>query len=100
MTSVHHLADLDGAPHANVFPQSEPKTIRLRLAAGDGVDPHQHPGREIVFYLVEGAIELQVGSETYDLVAGNIVRFDGDQDIAPTATEDSTAVIVLAEERE
>jgi quercetin dioxygenase-like cupin family protein len=98
MTTVHHLPDLDGAPHANAFPESEPKTIRLTLAAGDGVDPHRHPGREIVFYLVEGAIELQVGSETYDLEAGDIARFDGDQDIAPTATEDSTAVIVLAEE--
>jgi hypothetical protein len=33
MATLHHLSDLDGTPHANVFPDAEPKTIRLTLDA-------------------------------------------------------------------
>lgn len=37
-----------GHPHANVFPDAEPKTIRVTLAAGESVPAHAHPDREIV----------------------------------------------------
>jgi quercetin dioxygenase-like cupin family protein len=96
MTTTHNLDELEGQPHANVFPDAEPKTIKLTLDAGGEVAPHSHPGREIVLYLVEGRIELQVGEETHELTAGAVARFDGDQDIAPQAIEASTALLVLA----
>jgi quercetin dioxygenase-like cupin family protein len=96
MTEVNNLDELDGQPHANVFPDAEPKTVRLSLDAGDEVATHSHPDREIVFYLVDGAIELGLDGETHELTAGDVARFDGDQDIAPSAIEDSTALIVLA----
>jgi quercetin dioxygenase-like cupin family protein len=96
MTTTHNLDELEGQPHANVFPDAEPKTVRLTLDAGGAVAPHSHPGREIVLYLVEGRIELQVGEETHELTAGAVARFDGDQEIAPRAIEASTALIVLA----
>nr|WP_274326158.1 cupin domain-containing protein [Halosimplex aquaticum] len=91
------LDDLDGEPHANAFPDAEPKTIRLTLAAGEAVPAHDHPDREIVLYLVEGEIELTLGEETHEVTAGDVARFDGDQDVSPKATEDSTALLVLAE---
>jgi quercetin dioxygenase-like cupin family protein len=96
MTTICTLNELEGQPHANVFPEAEPKTIRLTLSEGEAVPAHAHPDREIVLYLVEGAIELQLGDETHDLTAGDVVRFDGDQEIAPHAVRDSTALIVLA----
>jgi quercetin dioxygenase-like cupin family protein len=96
MTSIRTLTDLDGQPHANVFPDSEPKTIRLTLPEGEEVAPHSHPGRDIVFYLIEGTVELQLGDTTHEVTAGDIARFDGDQKISPHAVEDSTALIVLA----
>lgn len=96
MTTIHTLSDLDGTPHANVFPDAEPKTIRLTLDAGEEVAPHSHPDREIVFYLVEGAIELQLGDDLHELAAGDVARFDGDQEVSPRAVEDTTALIVLA----
>lgn len=98
MTSVHSLADLDGQPHANVFPGNEPKTIRLTLADDEEVAPHSHPGRDVVFYLIDGAIELQLGDEYRELSTGDVARFDGDQEISPRALEDTTALIVLAEQ--
>ena len=100
MTTIRELGELEGQPHANVFPEAEPKTIRLALPGGEGVAPHSHPGRDIVFHLLEGVIELQLGEETYELTAGDIARFDGDQDISPHAVEDSTALIVLARRSE
>ncbi|MFC6614797.1 cupin domain-containing protein [Halopenitus salinus] len=100
MASVEPLAELSGEPHANVFPGSEPTTIRLRLDAGERVEPHDHPDRHVVVYLIEGEIEMHLGSETYDLDAGDAVRFDGDQAISPVATADSTALVLLAEKTE
>jgi len=97
MTTIETLDELDGEPHANVFPDAEPKTIRLTLAAGDEVPAHSHPDRDIVFYLVEGEIALTLGEETHEVTAGEIARFEGEQDISPRATADSVALIVLAE---
>ena len=97
MTELRTLAELDGAPHANVFPDEEPKTIRLTLEAGESVTEHSHPGRDIVLYLLEGRIELTLDDETRDVSAGDIARFAGELDISPSAVDDSVALIVLAE---
>jgi len=96
MTTVRTLTELEGEPHANVFPSDEPKTIRLTLADGEEVPSHTHPGRDVVFYLLEGAVELHLGEETYELTADDIARFEGEREISPRALEDSTALIVLA----
>jgi quercetin dioxygenase-like cupin family protein len=95
VTTIRALDDLEGEPHANAFPDEEPKTIRLTLGVGEAVPPHDHPDREIVLYLVEGEIELRLGEETHDLAAGDVARFDGDRTVSPRAVEDSTALIVL-----
>ncbi|UIP00440.1 cupin domain-containing protein [Halobaculum sp. CBA1158] len=100
MTAVRTLEELTGEPHATVFPDAEPKTIRLALDAGESVAPHTHPGRDIVLHLIEGAIELQVGGATHEVTAGDVARFSGDRDISPRALDDSVAVIVLAERSE
>lgn len=96
MTTITQLDELDGHPHANVFPENEPKTIRLTLDKGEKVASHSHPGREIVFYLIDGAIELKLDDQTYELRAGDVAHFEGEQEIAPSAVEESTALIVLA----
>jgi quercetin dioxygenase-like cupin family protein len=96
MTTIRSLTDLDGSPHANVFPEAEPKTIRLTLDAGEQVDPHQHPGRDIVFYVLDGAVDLHLGTETFEMKEGGIARFEGEHEISPVAIEDSVALIVLA----
>ncbi|MFC7041892.1 cupin domain-containing protein [Halonotius sp. GCM10025705] len=96
MTTVRTLSALDGEPHTRVFPNAEPKTIRLTLAADEEIPAHTHPDREIVLYLVTGKLELRVGEETNMVEAGDIARFGGDKAISPRAIEPSTALIVLA----
>jgi quercetin dioxygenase-like cupin family protein len=95
-----NLPSLDGEPHANAFPTSEPKTIRLRLDSGERVDPHTHPGRDIVLYVVDGAIDLELDGEPHTLATGDIARFDGEREISPIAREPSTALVVLARRAE
>lgn len=98
MTTVTTLSDLDGQPHANVFPDAEPKTVRLTLAEDETIAPHTHPDKDVLFYLVEGHVELSLGEGSYDLQAGDVARFDGDQEISPHALEASTALVVLAQQ--
>lgn len=90
------LTELDETPHAEVFDRREPRTVRLELAAGETVPEHRHPGSNVVLHLLEGSIELALGDERFDLAPGELVRFDGDQPVSPTAAEDSTAVVVFA----
>ncbi|QLH78053.1 cupin domain-containing protein [Halosimplex rubrum] len=96
MSEVVHLPDREGDGRGVLF-EGAPKTVRLALDEGDRVPPHQHPDKEIVCHVLEGAIEMTLGDETVDLSAGDAARFSGDQDISPRAREDSVALLVLAE---
>lgn len=96
MTTIERLDELDGEPHASVFPDAEPKTIRLTLDEDEGVPPHTHPGRDIVLYLLQGRLELTLGDDTHEVEAGDVAHFAGEQDISPRALEPSVALLVLA----
>lgn len=96
MTRIRHLPELEASPHANVFPDAEPKTVKLSLDAGERVPAHDHPDREIVLYLLDGALRLELDGESHQLTAGDVARFDGARQISPVAEEASTALLVLA----
>lgn len=89
------LTGFEGEGRATLF-EGEPHTVRLSLAAGDGVPAHEHPDREIVFHQLAGELDLHLGDEMLSLTPGDVVRFDGDQDISPQAQTDSEALLVLA----
>jgi len=99
MVIIKSLGELDGSPHANAFPTEEPKTIRLTLAEGERVEPHSHPDRDVVLYLVSGSLELRLDGEPYQVSQGDVVHFDGAQEISPVANAESTALLVLAAKR-
>ena len=100
MVTIESIEQLEGTPHANVFPTDEPKTIRLTLSEGEQVEPHDHPDREIILYLISGELELRLGEDSYRVNKGDVVHFDGAQDISPSANKDSTALLVLAPKSE
>ena len=97
--SLEHvsLRDLESAPHAVPFGQAEPRTVKLSLAEGESVAEHSHPGRTVICYVVDGVLALSLDGEHHRLESGELARFSGDQDISPTAVEDATALLVLAE---
>ena len=94
-TELVDLNELEGEGRAALF-EGEPHTVRLSLAADEGVPAHQHPDREIVFHQLSGELDLHLGDEVHSLTPGDVVRFDGDQDISPQAQTDSEALLVLA----
>jgi uncharacterized protein (DUF2249 family) len=90
------LAELGDTPTAVAFPGETPKTVRLDLDAGETVPSHIHPEKEIVMYLVSGELDLTLDGETHHAAADDLLRFDGDQQIELTATDATTALLVLA----
>ncbi len=94
-TDVSTLADLDDEPAATVF--DEPRTVRLHLDADQRLPPHSHPDRHVVFVALDGRFALDVGDETHDVQAGDVVRFDGRREVSPLAETESTALLVLPE---
>lgn len=96
MVELTTLADLEGAPHAAVFGDGEPRTIRLQLDADERVPPHTHPGTTVVIHVVSGHLALDLDDETHDVRAGELVRFAGDREISPLARVPTTAVVVLS----
>jgi quercetin dioxygenase-like cupin family protein len=91
------IDDLDDHPHAHVFPDGEPQTVRLELDAGQRVPTHKHPDRQVVCHVLDGELDVTLGDSEVTVSAGEIARFDGAQDISPEAREPSTALLVLAQ---
>jgi quercetin dioxygenase-like cupin family protein len=89
------LDDLDARPHAVVF-ESAPRTVRLALDAGDGVATHTHPGKDVLLHVLEGEFEVALDDEQITVAAGEVIRFDGEREVAPAAVTDAQALVVLA----
>ena len=96
MPELTSLSDLTETPHAEVFDDGEPRTVRLQLEADERIPEHRHPKSNVVFHLLSGSLELALDGETHELESGDLVRFDGDCEVSPRALEESTAVIVFA----
>jgi quercetin dioxygenase-like cupin family protein len=90
------LAELPATSHARPFEAGEPAVVRLALDAGERVDPHTHPDRQVVLLLQTGVLDLDLDDETHRLEAGDVIRFDGRREVSPRAVEDSEALVVLA----
>jgi quercetin dioxygenase-like cupin family protein len=95
MPAITNLEALEATPHAEVFEERSPRTVRLQLDAGDRIPPHRHPESTIVLHLLRGELELSLGGEVYTIEPDDFVRFRGDQEISPSAVEDSEAVLVF-----
>ncbi|MFU8866295.1 cupin domain-containing protein [Natronococcus sp.] len=100
MPELTSLSDLTETPHAEVFDDGEPRAVRLQLETDERIPEHRHPESHVVFHLLSGSLELSVDGQTHELEAGDLVRFDGDQEVSPHALEESTAIVVFARKPE
>lgn len=96
MPEITTLDELTKTPHAEIFEDHRPRSVRLQLDAGEHVPEHTHPGTNIVLHLVSGHLELSLDDETYDVNPGQLVQFSGKREISPHAIEPSTAIVVFA----
>jgi quercetin dioxygenase-like cupin family protein len=96
MATVRTVTDLEGQPHATVF-ATDPRVVRLRLEPGEGVPAHTHPESTVLLHVLEGELEVALDEETHALAAGDLLRFDGRREVAPTAGPDErvTALVVF-----
>jgi mannose-6-phosphate isomerase-like protein (cupin superfamily) len=62
---------------------------------GKGALPHAHPGIEQVGYLLEGAAQVEVGGEKFDLAPGEACFFPADLPHVFTATSERAKVMVI-----
>jgi len=92
-------ASLDSSASAKKQPlfDGSPRTVRVTLDEDGEIAEHNHPGTDILFFVVDGSLELTLDDEMYRLESGDIVRFDGQRMISGTASEPTTAVVVLVD---
>jgi mannose-6-phosphate isomerase-like protein (cupin superfamily) len=91
------VTELDGTvrPFSD---DGEPDVVRLRLPAGESVASHTHPGKGVVFFVVDGRFVVTVDGYPYRVGAGDCLRFDGECAVSPRAIDEApaTALVVLA----
>ncbi len=94
---VEHVAvsDLDADPHAVAF--GAPRTVCLRLDAGQQVAPHTHPAHDVVVVVLDGELVVRLDGEEHHLAGGEALRFDGEREVSPRAESAATALVVLCE---
>lgn len=92
-------AALDGVEGDGRTPlfEGDPRTVHVALDQGESIPAHQHPGTDILFQVLDGTVDLTLDEESLRLDAGEMARFDGDQDISPAAVTDTEALVVLAD---
>ena len=100
MPELTSLSDLTETPHAEVFDDGDPRTVRLQLEADERIPEHRHPESDAVFHLLSGSLELTLDGEIHELESGDLVRFDGEREISPHALEESIAVVFFARKSE
>ncbi|MEX1074621.1 MAG: cupin domain-containing protein [Burkholderiales bacterium] len=65
------------------------------IERGRGALPHAHPGIEQVCYLLEGAAQVEVGGESFELKPGEACFFPADVPHVFTATSARAKVMVI-----
>lgn len=79
-----------------IFKENNFMVVKKILNAGDKIPSHNHEAEVIIFSVLKGKMEIFLNdTEKYELVPGDILRFDGVNFIKGTALEDSEINITL-----
>jgi len=95
MPTLTAIDDPDGHPHAPLF-EGEPRVVRLTLGADESVAPHRHPDTTVLLHVLSGHLDVALDGESHEVAAGEVLRFSGNREVAPTASEPTTALVVIA----
>lgn len=71
------------------------KLVRRSFKKGDVIPKHNHPEADVVFLLLQGSIDLKIGSDSLVIKQGDIVNFDGEDEISGKILEDSSFAVFL-----
>jgi len=95
MPAITSVDELEATPHAEVFDERNPRTVRLRLEADDSVPAHRHPESNVVLHLLEGrsnsrSATRSIPSNRETSPSSTAIR------TSPHAIDESTALLVFA----
>lgn len=110
MTRSYRVRQSDVAPYSPAnhtgtrnFRLIGPETVGAKqvelilgeIERGKGAAPHAHPGIEQVCYLLEGAAQVEVGGEKFELAAGEACFFPAGERHVFTVTSERARVLVI-----
>lgn len=82
-----------------IFKSDHGMVVRKVLKAGEKIPSHNHKGEEIFFAVMTGKIKVFLNeTETHDLKAGDVLKFNGENFISADALEDTSVLISLIKE--
>lgn len=83
-----------------VFNSDDLMVVHLHLEAGQKIQPHDHPGQEIFFTVVDGEVEVYLNEEeTHVLQPKKVLNFKGEARISATALKESDVFVYLINRR-
>lgn len=78
-----------------VFNENDFVVVKKAGKAGDLIEKHNHPEANVLFTVVKGEIDVTVTDETFNLLPGKILHFDGNNFISAKLVKDSEAFVTL-----
>jgi quercetin dioxygenase-like cupin family protein len=86
---------LSTAKTTALFKANDLEVVRLVLAAGRSLPPHQVPG-EITIQCIEGSIDVEAEGQSRLLDAGQLLYLPGNLLHGATAVENASALVTVA----
>ncbi len=72
------------------------KLVKKEGKTGEKIAKHNHAGANILFTVVKGRVEALINEEQkYELFAGKVLSFDGDNYLSATFLEDSEVFVTI-----
>jgi len=71
------------------------EVILGEIERGEGAAPHLHTGIEQVCYLLEGAVHVEIGAESFEMKAGEACFFPAGVEHVFVATSERARVLVI-----
>lgn len=79
-----------------IFQNNNYKVVKKAAEKGWKIERHNHPDEEIVFTLIKGEVVVHLNEEEdYNLKAGDVLNFNGENSISVDFLESSEVVITL-----
>ena len=88
-------ANHTGTKNYRLIASEKVEVIIGEIERGEGALPHAHPGIEQVCYLLEGASQVEVGGEKFEMRPGDACFFPADVPHRFRASSDKVRVMVI-----
>ena len=86
--------------NGKLYEQKDVQIIHKTVSAGDGIPPHSHPDCWVLFIPVQGNFSVEINEDSYEVIPGQILEFDGNATMSAHCEQHSQAMVVLQRKQE